>query len=302
MIKRLLLLALILASLAASLPAYDIEYPMLQAFVTFPFTRNQALQAGSFGIDWKVGYANVMTRNFALTRVCDLEYVANTFSFAYGVSDRLTLDLHLRFYGAWGGFLDAGIEGFHNLFGLPPAGRDQFARNQVHYWFDDAFRYTADLNGVAPLVVSALVEPWRGEHYFVSTRLALTLPLVSKPGFASDKPAATIGLSAGYKIGAWSFETADSLTFFAAPSWLPDGLVGNSLFCSDTHFTVGWFTLGFILRTSPFRSLDIAKTGYLFYFGFRISPAIEIGLSEDTDPYQTTPDVGFFVKIKLAGN
>jgi thiol-disulfide isomerase/thioredoxin len=62
----------------------------------------------------------------------DFESLDASLSYAYGMSDTLQIELEYEQRWRFGGVLDGFIEGFHDLFGLGQAGRDEFPRDQTN--------------------------------------------------------------------------------------------------------------------------------------------------------------------------
>jgi hypothetical protein len=56
---------------------------------------------------------------------------------------------------------------------------------------------------------------------------------------------------------------------------------------------------GFLLKTSPFRVGDLANNAWQFFLGYKINNKIEVSLSEEFAPLDTTPDITFNIKIRI---
>jgi thiol-disulfide isomerase/thioredoxin len=65
----------------------------------------------------------------------DFESVDSSLAYAYGFSDTLQIELDYEQLWRFGGVMDGFIEGFHDLFGIDQAGRDDFPRDQTNLFF-----------------------------------------------------------------------------------------------------------------------------------------------------------------------
>ena len=277
----------------------EVEFPLLQSMSYFPYSDNSLLKKGDFSGAVDLHYSNVFMFNHYKTTVNDFETFSTTIGLRYGLRNGGTLELYFRYSTIFGGVLDKVIDDFHRTFNFPDNNRAEYPRFSVHYWFHDSFAYMEAQNAVSPLVVAFLKELYRSSHFSLKTRLALGLPLSKKPGFSSDKPFLSAGLVLNYTRRKFSLETANYLSFFKQPSWLVDGDTRPYLFFSNLEAHIGRFILGFNFRTSAFKEDDIAHDGYQGYFGYRITRYLEFIIIEDFSPFDTTPDISFFIRIKF---
>lgn len=291
------IIALTLLFLAVGmLPANDLEFPLIQSFAYFPFTTTRALPRHAWSVDLSSAYSNIFAYDFDRTAISDMECFSTVVGVRHGFSATLTGEAYFRFSQINGGRLDHFIENFHEAFGLPVAGRDQFPRNQVNYSYFDRFSYTGNQAALSPLVVGVLKEfPLRGSCS-LAARLALGIPLQTKPGFSNGKPFVTAGLAAGIHRRRFSLEASGYLSWFNKPGWLGERPCRTHMFFSEVKMTWGHLVTGMNFRTSPLRQGDLASTGCLAFIGARIGKRLELGVTEDFGAYDTSPDVGFYLR------
>jgi thiol-disulfide isomerase/thioredoxin len=80
-------------------------------------------------------WANTWTNDELGEFLLDFESVNASLAYAYGLSDTLQIQLELEQLWRFGGVMDGFIEGFHDLFGIDQAGRDEFPRDQTNVFF-----------------------------------------------------------------------------------------------------------------------------------------------------------------------
>lgn len=102
--------------------------PSLRSGFTTRFP--SSLPEGGF----EVRVAESWVRTFSVTNRVEMDFdIARTnIAFSWGLSEEFRLDLEIEGAERTGSRLDAFILGFHHVFGIPPGGRDQFARNGNH--------------------------------------------------------------------------------------------------------------------------------------------------------------------------
>jgi thiol-disulfide isomerase/thioredoxin len=66
----------------------------------------------------------------------DFETLDASLAYSYGLSDTFQIEVEYEQRSRFGGAMDGFIEGFHDLFGLGQAGRDEFPRNQTNFFID----------------------------------------------------------------------------------------------------------------------------------------------------------------------
>jgi len=279
--------------------AVEVEFPLLQSMSYFPYSDNSLLKKGDFSGAVDLHYSNVFMFNYYKTTVNDFGTFSATIDLRYGLSKSAALELYFRYSAIFGGILDKFIDDFHRAFNLPDNDRDEYPRFSVHYWLDDAFIYTESQNAVSPLIAAFLKELYRSSYFSIKTRLALGLPLSKKPGFSSDKPFLTAGLVVNYTKRKFSLEAANYLSFFKQASWLAGADTRPYLFFSNLEANIGRFILGFNFRSSVFKLDDIAHDAYQCYFGYRFTRSLEFIIIEDFSPFDTSPDISFYARIKF---
>ena len=277
----------------------EVEFPLLQSMSYFPYSDNSLLEKGDFSGAVDFHYSNVYMFNYYKTTMNDFETFSTTISLRYGLWHRGTLELYFRHSAIFGGIMDKFIEDFHRTFNLPDNDRPEYPRFSVHYWFHDSFIYTGNQNAVSPLVAAFLKELYHTSHFSLKTRLALGLPLSKKSGFSSDKPFLSAGLMLNYTRGRFSLEASNYLSFFKQPSWLLDTDTRSYLFFSNLEANIGRFILGGNFRSSVFKQDDIAHNAYQIYAGYRFTRFLEFIMIEDFSPFDTTPDISFYARIKF---
>jgi thiol-disulfide isomerase/thioredoxin len=66
----------------------------------------------------------------------DFETLDLSLAYSYGISDTFQIEVEYEQRSRFGGVMDGFIEGFHDLFGLGQAGRDEFPRDQTNIFID----------------------------------------------------------------------------------------------------------------------------------------------------------------------
>ncbi len=113
----------------------------------------------------------------------DGEIFRVSLSATYGLTDWMQVRLEIPFSIQTGGCMDAVIEGFHDLFDLTQAGRDQFPRNryQILFWRKDGTVYKDHTSsaraGLEDIVLSARFLLTRGTRWIPQTTVLFHLKL-----------------------------------------------------------------------------------------------------------------------------
>lgn len=293
-IRPLFLICLLLIPL--QLKAMDVPFPLIRSMAHFPFLEHGIQPAGTYSLAMQNSYTNIYVFDYDFNFVNDMESWDLGLVLRWGLKP-LTLELHLNFITIQGGIFDAFIENFHESFGYPVAGRDVFPRNQVNFRYRDHFFHHNPRAAFLPLVVSAQRKLFSNENVFITGRAFLGLPLVRQPGLSTDRNFAGIGLTAGWHSGRWSLSGGHYLAWIKAPSWLGEEGIKTQVFLLDWRISYGRFNCGLILKTSPLRHFEMANLATMVTISWRIGRNIEIGIIEDLPPYDTTPDMGFFLRI-----
>ncbi len=303
-LKRLTRLFLVLFALfpfAGTAFAQEVEFPMVQSIVYFPYSDNTQLEKGDYSLGIDLHYSNVFMFNHYRTIISDFEMFSGTLRFRYGLSERLGLNLevYLRWSTIFGGFLDRGVESFHDFFGLPHNSRDEVPRYSVNYRYGDYFHYQAGKAALSPLTAALFKTVYASDRFSLKTRVSIGIPLSDIPGFSSSKPFFTGGVIVNYKKDRLALDFSNYLSITGTPGWLDGEALRKLIFLSRLELRWKRFIGGFTFRTSAFKEDDIAHPGYQFYLGYRVTERLDVIVLEDLGPFDTTPDIGFNLRIKV---
>lgn len=100
-------------------------------------------------LDWSASYiiTNTLNAENTTTEAILLDYESHEFiaSLSYGLASNwaLRLDIPVIYYG--GGFLDNAIDGWHQAFGLPRAGRPKSPDNSFHIYYQNDTATAVDI-------------------------------------------------------------------------------------------------------------------------------------------------------------
>lgn len=97
--------------------------------------RAQVLPEGVIEMRTDSAYSNIFERGEGANELVDLdmEYWRLALRALYGLTDDLEVGVEIPFVHFGGGFLDAFIQGFHDAFGLPNAGRNTVPNGRFSY-------------------------------------------------------------------------------------------------------------------------------------------------------------------------
>ena len=277
----------------------DVDFPLVQAFTVFPFLDDETADRDRFHLTLQTRYSNIYSLDFEKTGVNDFEMASFSLALRYGLIEGLTLELYYRYLFVYGGFLDGGIEAFHIFFGLPSARRDHYPCNGIHYYYQDYFNYSQATGTSSPLVFSLLKRFAKSRNFNLAGRLFVGIPLLSKPGFVSDKVYWGMGLIARGNWKDFSIHSIVQVSYIRTPEWIQPESLRSLLLYLKMELNYKRFLAGFILKTSPFKSGYFSSNAHLVYAGYKISDRIEIGITEDLPPLDTTPDVGFYCRYNI---
>ncbi|OVE81083.1 hypothetical protein BVY03_04715 [bacterium K02(2017)] len=95
----------------------------------------QTLNRDQFELQVETSFSNVFEfDNISNTTMnIDMEIWRTALTLGYGLNEKLDVKLELPFISTTGGFLDAFIEGYHDLFKLPYSGRGFVQNNQTSF-------------------------------------------------------------------------------------------------------------------------------------------------------------------------
>lgn len=217
-----------------------------------------------------------------------------------------------------GGFTDGLIDGFHELFGFPDAGRDEVPRDQLRYWIGYADSELVDIQDTQGDLGD--VRGWLGYRLHAGSARRGVVRLMVK---APTGELRSLSGSGGTDVALWGEWIDDALLaalgarFTAAAGMvaagdgdLPAGTQEDLLFTGHlgVHFPVtGWLTLrgqldahSRILDTGLRQLAEGAVQGTLGGT-LNIGPSawLDLGLSEDLSS-ASAPDVVFLMRLGVA--
>lgn len=174
------------------------QNPLYLLFVGDSLDRAATLPKGDFSTSLETTFCNLFERRPFATGIgidLDMELLRTAVNFSYGLTDRLELGVELPFLSFSGGFLDSFIQGFHNTFGLPNAGRANVDNGRFSYQItrDGAILYETDqatlrLSDLALTQKFRLFDESKG-FPAVSLKSSLKLPTGSRTqGTGSNRP------------------------------------------------------------------------------------------------------------------
>lgn len=290
---------LALWALSAPIAAAEPEFPLITGMAYFPFSEHRLLPEKKTTLSLALNLSNIYSYDFNRENINDFEMFSGVVSLRYGLTPGITLELHSRWEYIYGGVLDNVIVEFHKLWGLKQGGRFDYPRNEVLYHFDQGFTYTGATSAAKPLVLGAEIKAAKGEHWDVNVRVALGLPLSAKAGFSSSKPFFSLGAILLYEKGALALSWANHGAFFSKPEELEGAAILKRMFHSELRVDYKKGFLGLLYRTSPFKQGELSNGAWQIYLGFRFLKRCEFALVEEFPPMDTTPDVTFYLKIRL---
>lgn len=293
------LIILLLINFCFVLYGGDVEFPLVQSISFFPFYEETLLEKNSYSLSLDTYYSNIFMFDGRKTTVSDMEVFSNILSFRYGLLKSLSLELYYRVSFIHGGSLDRFVMNFHETFNLPMAGRDAYPLNKVNYEYKDYFSYKERTAAPSSLLFAAAANFYRAENVNIMGRVGLGLPLLTKPGFSSDKPFLCAGIVLLYKFGSFTFDFSGYLSFYKTPEWLMDEPIKYNIFFTEMTAAYKRFFTGLRFRSSPFKIGDLSHQGSQLFLGYKINKSFEIAIIEDFIPYDTTPDLSVNFRINL---
>ena len=296
---RLLLPVLLLAGLAAPIRGEDPEFPLIQSLAYFPYSENVLPKGKTFSLGFTLQYANVFMFDPKAPVINDFETFSTTIAGRLALTKGVTLEAYFRFASIFPGKLDKTIEDFHRLFGLPDNYRLQYPRNIVQYRFYDSFDYQERKNFRSPAIVSLHVDLYRRPGFSLGSRIGVGIPIDNSAGLGGGKSFFSAGITATYQHRRTQIDASFYSAWYRKPDWLQPYLTRPAILFSEIKACWGSIIAGFRVRSSPFRTGDIAHTGYQISLGCRIGRYFEFLILEDLPRFDTTPDIGFSLNVKL---
>lgn len=280
----------------------DVEFPLIQSMSHFPYSDNHILGKETYTLSLNVSYSNICIFDHERTTINDMEMWSNTLALRYGFSHRVTFEFYSRTVLVYGGIMDSFIENFHKLLGLEVGGRGDLPRNKVNYLYKDMFSYDKGMLVQSPPVLGVLGNLYETETLRINGRLAVGVPVFSKPGFSSGKPFYTAGVIFLYKHKneKLAIDFSNHFSLFANPGWLAHEEISNHIFLSELRVNYKNFFGGILYRSTPFKTGKLSTGACQVYIGFRFWKRFEFSFVEEFPPLDITPDVTFNLKILLS--
>jgi len=106
-------------------------------------------------------------------RAYDYESLNFEFGISFSVLKNLQVGMHTRVVGYYGGFLDNIVQNFHDLFGFPNAGRDEFSQNETFIDLKNASGVALKLKHYA--FSFGDIDTWIKYTFFQNKKIALAV-------------------------------------------------------------------------------------------------------------------------------
>lgn len=297
--SKILFFFLLLTQFSIKAIPQDVEFPLMQSMCYFPYSDNSLLEKGDFALRVDLHYSNVYMFNHYRTIINDFEMFSSAIGFRYGLSKGMNLELYCRWFALFGGILDKAIDSFHKSFHIPDTNRAEFPGNSVHYRYKDYFFYKNKQSALSPLILALLNNFYTGEHFSLKTRFSIGIPLSNTVALNSGNPFFSAGLIFFYKKKRFSLDFSNYIAWMKKPSWLEEEKLRKQIFFSRLEFNVSRFIAGFTFRSSAFTQGDIAHNASQFYLGYKITSFLDFIILEDFDPFDTSPDLCFYLRINV---
>jgi len=110
------------------------------------------LPRGTLELRIDFGYSNIFEQGSSMTNsfMEDMELSRIALHANYPVKDDLQVGIEVPFIQMWHGFLDGFIQDFHNIFGFPNAGRENWPNNKFHFYFNSNGQTIYSVNSQTP--------------------------------------------------------------------------------------------------------------------------------------------------------
>jgi hypothetical protein len=210
-------------------------------FIAMEPERAAVLAKGDINLGFNFAYSNILVyrQNDRETLFLDGEYLRSDFRFESGLGKGLEIRGSIPFIFMYGGFLDGFLSSFHKALNLPNAGRDNFANNELHYFYSKdgatAWDRTDRLAAFGDLTVQAKKALWKKGENELATRAAVKLPTGSRSNLTgSGKTDLALGFllnRVGQRFGGYfninysflgdseGLDTRNHLSFMGAFDW-----------------------------------------------------------------------------------
>lgn len=292
---------MILVGNSVFLHSMDVEFPLIQSIVYTPYPNQPTLAKNAFRLFLDLNYANIYTFDSQKVSVNDMETFTGTLGVGYGLSDAVTLELYFRNTVAYHGIMDKFIMDFHDLFRMSQGARYEFPPNIMNYQYKNYFSYDQQAVVPSPLILGILGQIYRAGNFHLNGRLAIGLPLASKPGFSSNQPFLTGGIIFLYKTRNFSAHFSNHVSVFKDPRWMVGEDLRNHIFHSEIRLDYKKIFGGVQYKSTPFK-MESLSDAWQMYLGVKFLKRFEFSIFEEFPPMDTTPDVSFNLRIYLLEN
>ena len=254
------------------------------------------------------------------TLLFDGESYRTTLSVAHGISRDMEVGIEIPYLSIRGGHLDSFVEGFHDLFGLPDAGRSAVPRNRLRYSYLRNGTTLLDINepasGIGDIRLTGAWQ-WHAPHsdsgYLGALRGSLKLPTGDAAGLLGS---GSTDLAVWGSFACNPTVCGDSLQWYAGLGGLYVGK--GDVLSGQQRDLVGFGSVGvgwplwpvLLIKAqldghSPFyRDSDFGQlAGYAaqFLLGFTwqlgVQTAFDLAVSEDLIR-NNSPDVAFHLGLR----
>ena len=210
-----------------------------------------------------------------------------------------------------GGFLDGGIEWFHDTFGFPPAGRPAVRRNDVNVIFDlkGTQLYQSDLPE------SGLLDPVLGVRYTLTqspTHWNLVIEGAMKVPIGGERPFLSTGKydfgtqitlqrfvqrHAAYASLAGVYTRPSLIATTLSAQVVPTAILGYEYkWTEHTNLTAQFYASPSVYKRADTDLDELREPKYQVSLGFRYrigASVLTFGVTENVANYNNSPDIGF---------
>ncbi len=174
--------------------------------------------------------------------------------------------------------MDGLIDRFHRAFGFPDGGRGQYPYGRVLYFIGEEDYSGGKFLLAEPELFFSYGEGWK---FIFGGKFPL-----KRDGFRSGKPWGYMGFS-------WE----KTLYFLSLKGEHGYAFGEGRMFFSRIEAEKNRFSLGLILRTSPYGKGEISHPATALYVRVRLKDGFYMGFIEDMAPYDTSADFTVFISL-----
>jgi hypothetical protein len=161
--------------------------------------------------------------------ILDSEASYTTMGLTWGIHPRAEVNASILLVIHYGGVFDAALEGYHNLFGFPNAGRERRDRNEARYYFENENGIVIDESGAVIDMTALMLEPRielyqsPDDRFLLSAGPAVKLPLAA-PSIALTNGGTDIAvrLFADYRWPVAAVSGSLGVGFLSLPDYVPE--------------------------------------------------------------------------------